>query len=128
MSIGVLLGEKHSFMLDLESFFWVLFWICIHYDGPNRERIVPRFEKWNYVDMEELARIKKGEIDDESDFLESAKENFTAYYQPLIPWVNRMRRVVFPGGARWKKPDPTLYLGMKEIFQAARKDPKVMIV
>ncbi|KAH7115371.1 hypothetical protein B0J13DRAFT_209325 [Dactylonectria estremocensis] len=31
MAIGVLLGEQHSFMHDLESFFWVLFWICIHY-------------------------------------------------------------------------------------------------
>ncbi|KMU75272.1 hypothetical protein CISG_04691 [Coccidioides immitis RMSCC 3703] len=28
MAIGVLYGEKHSFMHDLESFFWVLFWIC----------------------------------------------------------------------------------------------------
>jgi hypothetical protein len=76
--------------------------------------------------MEELAAIKKGEVADEGDFLKSAEENFTVYYQSLIPWVNRMRRVVFPGGARWKKPDPMLYLGMKEIIQTARKDPKVM--
>ncbi|MCJ1359879.1 MAG: hypothetical protein MMC33_009882 [Icmadophila ericetorum] len=34
MAIGVLYGERHSFMHDLESFFWVLFWICIHYSGP----------------------------------------------------------------------------------------------
>ena len=31
MAIGVL-HEKHSFMDDLESFFRVLFWICIHYN------------------------------------------------------------------------------------------------
>jgi hypothetical protein len=126
MAIGVLLGEKHSFMHDLESFFWVLFWICIHYDGPCKERIVPRFEKWNYVDMEELAEIKKGVVAEEGDFLKSSEENFTAYYQPLIPWVNKMRRVVFPDGARRKTPVPTLYRGMKQIIQAARKDPKVM--
>ncbi len=35
MAIGALLGEQHSFMHDLESFFWVLFWICIHYEGPG---------------------------------------------------------------------------------------------
>ena len=35
MAIGALYGEKHTFMHDLESFFWVLFWICIHYNGPN---------------------------------------------------------------------------------------------
>ncbi|WVO16474.1 hypothetical protein L204_104151 [Cryptococcus depauperatus] len=36
MAIGVLWGHEHSFMHDLESFFWVLFWICIHYDGPGK--------------------------------------------------------------------------------------------
>lgn len=35
MAIGVLYGEQHSFMHDLESFFWVLFWICIHYRGSD---------------------------------------------------------------------------------------------
>jgi hypothetical protein len=46
MAIGLLLGEEHSFMHDLESFFWVLFWICIHFNGPNEtSRIVPRFDK-----------------------------------------------------------------------------------
>lgn len=28
MVIELLLGEKHSFIHDLESFFWVPFWIC----------------------------------------------------------------------------------------------------
>ncbi|RBA11773.1 hypothetical protein FPRO05_14255 [Fusarium proliferatum] len=51
MAIGALLGEQHSFMHDLESFFWVLFWICIHYDGPDKSRAVPQFDKWNYADI-----------------------------------------------------------------------------
>ncbi|KAI1505466.1 hypothetical protein F5X99DRAFT_415913 [Biscogniauxia marginata] len=58
MAIGTLLGEQHSFMHDLESFFWVLFWICIHYDGPGKSRLVPRFNKWNFVEPEELAEMK----------------------------------------------------------------------
>ncbi|RSL75554.1 hypothetical protein CEP52_017844 [Fusarium oligoseptatum] len=49
MAIGALLGEQHSFMHDLESFFWVLFWICIHYDGPGEDRVVQEFDKWNYL-------------------------------------------------------------------------------
>lgn len=36
IAIGALLGEQHSFMHDLESFFWVLFWICIHYDAQGK--------------------------------------------------------------------------------------------
>ncbi|KAI1418951.1 hypothetical protein F5Y12DRAFT_789471 [Xylaria sp. FL1777] len=30
MAIGLLDDEQHSYMHDLESFFWVLFWICLH--------------------------------------------------------------------------------------------------
>lgn len=72
MAIGLLLGEKHSFMHDLESFFWIIFWIifwiCTHYEGPTAGRVVPKFEKWNYVDMEELAELKKGSVAHEGDF------------------------------------------------------------
>jgi hypothetical protein len=126
IAIGVLLGEEHSYIHDYESFFWVLFWICIHFNGPNdKGAVVDRFEKWNYTDTVELADAKKGVVSDEGDFLKTAQECFTSYYQPLIPWVNKLRRVVFPDGKRWKKPDPSLYSDMKEILQAAQDDPKV---
>ncbi|KAK7178371.1 serine threonine-protein kinase sgk2, partial [Paraphaeosphaeria sporulosa] len=123
MAIGVLLDdENHSFMHDLESFFWVLFWICVHYTGPNQGRTVPRFDKWNYLDAEELAGAKKGVVDDERDFLKIASETFTPYYQPLIPCINKLRRKVFPGGGRWRDPNSKLYDEMKEILRAARHD------
>ncbi|KAM5469182.1 hypothetical protein MauCBS54593_004534 [Microsporum audouinii] len=125
MAIGVLNGEKHSFMHDLESFFWVLFWICIHYDSPSKGKRVPRFEKWNYMDTIELADAKKGVISDESDFLTTAAENFTPYYQPLASWVNRLRRVVFPDGARWKKPNPSLSMEMIDVLRRAQSDLNV---
>ena len=121
MAIGVPLDDElHSFMHDLESFFWVLFWICIHFDGPKRERGVKRFDKWNYVDTEELAEIKKGIVGDERDFLKTVEGTFTPHYQPLIPYVNRLRRKVFPDCKRWRDPNPKLYLDMKEILRAAR--------
>ncbi|KFG81455.1 serine/threonine-protein kinase Sgk2 [Metarhizium anisopliae] len=122
MAIGALLGEQHSFMHDLESFFWVLFWICVHYDGTQKERVVPRFERWNYVDTEELASSKKGLIDDEEDFVKIAEENFTKYYQPLIIRVNRLRRKVFPNGERWKRPNPELYSWMRDILHEVEAD------
>jgi hypothetical protein len=81
IAIGALMGEKHSFMHDLESFFWVLFWICIHYSGPNGEsRVFPKFETWNYAQMEELAKIKLGTVSDEEIFINTIMENFTPYY------------------------------------------------
>ncbi|KAF3768220.1 hypothetical protein M406DRAFT_109223 [Cryphonectria parasitica EP155] len=125
MAIGTLLGEQHSFMHDLESFFWVLFWICIHYDA-NGEDIGPtEFDSWNYESDNKLVGSKKGVISDEEDFLKMVKENFTSYYQPLIPWVNRLRRGVFPGGERRKRPEPKLYSSMKKILQDAQQDAEV---
>ncbi|KAI1910566.1 hypothetical protein LOZ12_004500 [Ophidiomyces ophidiicola] len=126
MAIGVLLDEQHSFMHDLESFFWVLFWICIHYKGPGKGRVVERFDRWNFMDMEDLAKQKKGEVIHEGDFLKSSAHHFTDYYQPLVPWVNRLRRVVFPNGGRWKTPDKSLYSTMREILRNAQEDPDVI--
>lgn len=102
----------------------MLFWICIHYNGAKQERAVPRFDKWNYVDTEELAGSKRGIVDGERDFLRTVEENLTPYYQPLIPCVNRLRRKVFPNGGRWRNSNPRLYLEMKEILQAAQDDLK----
>ncbi|KAM7218491.1 hypothetical protein V8F06_006095 [Rhypophila decipiens] len=95
MAIGALLGEQHSFMHDLESFFWVLFWICIHCDGPGQGKVVTRYDKWNFADTWTLAMIKKGTIGDERDFIKEAQENFTLYYQPMVPWVIKLWKAVF---------------------------------
>lgn len=119
MAIGVLYGEKHCFMHDLESFFWVLFWICIHCDGPGKRSIVERFEKWNYMNTEELAAAKQGVISEENDFLRIAGDYFTPSYQSLISCVNRLRRLVFPGGGRWKKPNSNLPQNMIKMLQDA---------
>ena len=117
MAIGVLLGEDHSLLHDLESFFWVLFWVCVHYNGPNETRVVKRFERWNYMDMEDLAGVKKVAVDDERHFLKIAQENFTPYYQPLICWVNKLRRVVFK---RSRRSNHSMYSNMMEILRAAQ--------
>ncbi|KAK4243176.1 hypothetical protein C7999DRAFT_44951 [Corynascus novoguineensis] len=125
MAIGALLGEQHSFMHDLESFFWVLFWICIHCDGPGEGTVVAQFDKWNYADTEELAQLKKGQISDEGDFIKAAEKNFTPYYKPMVPWVNKLRKVVFPNGRRWEREDSGLYTRMRKILEEARKDPRI---
>ena len=80
MVIGTLLGEQHSFMHGLESFFWVLFWICIYYDGPGKDVGSIEFDSWNYESDGKLVRSKKGVIDDEDDFLTTADEHFVRYY------------------------------------------------
>ncbi|KAH8743581.1 hypothetical protein F5883DRAFT_40734 [Diaporthe sp. PMI_573] len=128
MAIGALQGEQHSFMHDLESFFWVLFWICIHFDGPTKDRVVSRFDKWNYVDTDEraedLAGIKLIVVAREEMFMKTTTKYFTQYYQPLTPLMNSLRKVVFPGDKPWKCEDERLYSRIGEILQKGREDLK----
>ncbi|KAF6824979.1 serine threonine-protein kinase sgk2 [Colletotrichum musicola] len=126
MAIGALLGEQHSFMHDLESFFWVLFWICIHYNANGKDVGSTEFDSWNYEGDNKLILSKVGTIGDESLFLKIAVENFTPYHQPLVTWVNRLHKEVFPSGERWKQPEPELYSSMKKILHDAQEDRGVL--
>ncbi|KAI1382502.1 uncharacterized protein F4822DRAFT_443917 [Hypoxylon trugodes] len=65
MAIRILKGRQYSFEHDLKSFFWVLFWICIHYNSSNEERSVPEFEKWNVISISKLVTLKRGIVADE---------------------------------------------------------------
>lgn len=82
----VYLGEKHSFTHDLESFFWVLFWICIHYNGPGKEIEPTDFDCWNYEDDKKLAHSKKGIVDDEDDFLKTTVHKIAAFCHFSCYW------------------------------------------
>lgn len=83
--MAVLHGEQDSFMHDLESFFWVLLWICIHYSGSGESRVLPEFNKWNYADSKELAWMKTGIVVNEGGFLKMEEDSLTSYFQILIP-------------------------------------------
>ncbi|KAL2809727.1 hypothetical protein BJX63DRAFT_434895 [Aspergillus granulosus] len=127
MAISLLLGKKHTFMHDLESFFWVIFWICIHYDGPTKKsKVIPMFERWNYADMEELAFWKQGIVSVPQNFIMMVDKNITPFYRPLAPWLNRLRKVVFPSGKPFKNPDLALYSKMKRVLRDAQRDPNVI--
>jgi hypothetical protein len=122
MAIGVLLGDQHSFMHDLESFFWVIYWICVHYTGPGSSLGATRYyEEWNYMEDSKLALLKTGFITNEGVFLRMMEDHVTPSYRPLVPWVNRLRRVVFPDGRPWIEPDEGLYERMKTILRDARE-------
>ena len=128
MAIGALYGEPHSFMHDLESFFWVLFWICIHCDGLDekgkvKRRRVSQYEKWNYEDPEELADSKGGLVVEEERF-NKATAGFTNTFQSLAPCVRDLRQYVFPNGKRWLGENKELYSQMKTVFEKVEKARK----
>ncbi|KUI64128.1 hypothetical protein VM1G_10898 [Cytospora mali] len=119
MAIGVLKGEQHSFTHDLESFFWVLFWICIHYESPGKGIVDESFEKWNYMGVDELIRNKMGVIASKDVFLWNARK-FTDYCNPLIPWVEKLREVIIPGDKDHHQ-DEKLYSQMKDVLREASR-------
>jgi len=116
-------------MHDLESFFCVLFWICIHYNGPNEPPIYESgFEQWNSMTTEDLAKMKSGTIVEEATFLKTMLTYATPYFQPLIPWLEELRKVVFPNDKKWRVEVEGLYEGMRDVLRKAMIDPKVRAV
>ena len=128
MAIGALLGEDHTFMDDLESIFWTLFWICIHWNGPGKNFKKSEFEEWNYLSTTKLARQKAGLVSKERDFNSTVERNFSNCCQILIPCMRELRRVVFPSGSRWDREDRELYSRMRAILEKARDDPKFLAI
>ncbi|KAF2174644.1 hypothetical protein K469DRAFT_648111 [Zopfia rhizophila CBS 207.26] len=123
MAIGTLYGdEDHSFMHDLESFFWVLFWICVHWNGPGLPRNRTEYDSWNYEPTQKLAEIKKGKVDEEDKFTKEVMKKFTVHCKPLVPCVQELRKVVFPDGKRWLREDRQLYSYMKSVLEQALKN------
>ncbi|KAI9731295.1 MAG: hypothetical protein M1834_005198, partial [Cirrosporium novae-zelandiae] len=125
MAIGALDGEQHSFLHDLESFFWVLFWMCIHCTGPDGQNRKTRFENWNYKPVDELAREKAGLATRARQFALVMDEHITDYCQPLVPWLNKLHDVVFPNHQIRASEDRNLYSAMKIVLQQALDDPEV---
>ncbi|KAI9760491.1 MAG: hypothetical protein M1840_002401 [Geoglossum simile] len=80
IAIGAFYSEDHTFMYDLESFFWVLIWICIHYTGPEQAQETTDFEFWNYKNTTKLAKIKQGMVVHKGDFIKEISQNFIPYY------------------------------------------------
>ena len=124
MAIGALLGEQHSFMHDLESFFWVFFWICVHYEGLNKhgktcERRT-EFEEWNYENPQKLATTKIGTIS--SRMFGLVDKEVTKHCASLLPCLKELHGVVFPGDTARQKEDHGLYEKMIQVFTKAKSD------
>lgn len=121
MAIGALDGDPHSFMHDLESFFWVLFWICIHYTRPGKEtQDIGEFKDWNYESTEKLAQLKSDLVSEEERINKQMSVFVTDYCKDLIPCVEELWKIIFPGGKRWKAENHSLYSQMKAVIEKAR--------
>jgi hypothetical protein len=83
--------------------------------------VVKEFDDWNYMTTSALAVMKSGIVADRI-FLRKMVEVVTPYFQPLIPWLDKLRRIVFQN---WEGEDEELYEKMKQILRRAMDDPAV---
>lgn len=91
-------------------------------NGPGLLRSKTKYESWNYEVTRESAIYKDGMVHREDRFDEEVISNFTAYCRPLIPCMQELRKVVFPGGSSWLREHRQLYTKIKSVMEQARKD------
>ena len=77
---------------------------------------INKYERWISRSPGDLAGDNRCAVDDQEGFLKSARWDFTDFYQPLVPWVNSLRKKVFPSGVRWRAEDDTLCERMKGVL------------
>jgi serine/threonine protein kinase len=122
MAVQALMGEHHAFKHDLESFFWVLFWLGIHWDGPTRKRRTETaYSEWNTMTTRTFATVKMGQIYSARIFRKDLEEHCSDYCKALIPCLMGLRDEIF--GPMWEKDDDEdLYSRMIHVLKKARQE------
>lgn len=111
MAVGALEGKRPTFMHDLESFFWSLFCVCIHYQGLSRgKKVDEKWENWNFKDNMDLVNDKRGLAS--SDYTFGHRMGMcTNYCKPLVPYLYRYASVFFR----------MAYLGLERIWDYTQR-------
>jgi len=103
MAINVLLRiEPHSYRHDLESFFYVLIWICVFYeltgyphyilDANNKQRLPDVLSGWSRADA---AGVKHLQMFHEKAF-QRILDEFSDGFKELESMVREVRHALFP--------------------------------
>ena len=100
MSINVLLGsEEHSAADDLESFFYVLLFLCLEYSGPGRRRdwdiCKTDLRHWIKGDFRTISQTKSSDVISAVRFRSTVLENIPPYFQDLGTCLDDLRRYIF---------------------------------
>jgi hypothetical protein len=100
MAIEVLLGINHTYRHDLESFFYVLLWMCARQawtNGLGEEQKRPQYSllnKWETGSFKDVAEAKEGQM--AVSGLERIMGEFPQALDVVKPLCVRMRNILFP--------------------------------
>ena len=129
MAIEVLHGKGHTYRHDLESFFYVLIWMCIRYghvdmdDGQARKKsrqlTTSALRDWYTGNYRQIASTKLGHMD--KNGFEGIIAEFAPRFENLKKLARELRNVLFPirDGAIFTgtfRDNDIMYDGMIEAF------------
>ncbi|KAL5354469.1 hypothetical protein ACLOAV_000558 [Pseudogymnoascus australis] len=132
MAIEVLQGKGHTYRHDLESFFYVLIWMCIRYghvdmdDRQTRKKSRPlttsALRDWYTGNYRQIASTKLGHMD--KNGFEDIIAEFALRFENLKALARELRNVLFPirDGAIFTgtfRDNDIMYDGMIEAFNKA---------
>ncbi|KAK7214782.1 hypothetical protein V2G26_002785 [Clonostachys chloroleuca] len=124
MAVGILLGRRHWYWHDLESFLYVLLWSIIT-DGSESPPRNSKLRMWSRGDWDDIAARKTAEME-EAGF-GSILAEFPEKFESLKQLAESVRRILFPivDGAVWTGTDNnsdtinSLYDGIVGAFEHA---------
>ncbi|KJZ68222.1 hypothetical protein HIM_12387 [Hirsutella minnesotensis 3608] len=99
MAIEVLQGIDHTYRHDLESFFYVLLWLCGRrgWEFVNRPKGQPTdsmFTDWYTGSFRNIAKAKRGNMD--ANGFEDVLEEFPEEFECIKPLCRELRSILFP--------------------------------
>ncbi|TGJ83761.1 hypothetical protein E0Z10_g5007 [Xylaria hypoxylon] len=100
MAVEVLRTADHTYRHDLESFFYVLLWMCARqswsngFAGEERPPKESLLRKWEIGNFKDIARTKEGDMTVNS--LERIMGEFPGALDVVKPLCLRIRKILFP--------------------------------
>ncbi|ODA82744.1 hypothetical protein RJ55_01253 [Drechmeria coniospora] len=100
MAVEVLRKTDHTYRHDLESFLYVLLWMCVRQSWNNGfagKRMPPKeslLRKWEIGSFKDIARTKAGDMT--VDGLEEIMAEFPDALDAVKPLCLRIRKILFP--------------------------------
>lgn len=101
MAIGILTGAQHTYRHDLESLFYVLFWVAIcndrEHDDARSLRYQPETSRlwgWCSTDFRSVSRNKS--VDMSPEGFSRILGEFSTQFKPLKGLARELRQLLFP--------------------------------
>jgi hypothetical protein len=92
-------GWRHGYRDDMESFFYVLIWICCLWEKPKKKKEVTPLKAWMEGSFVNIAANKLLAMIDDDYFENSILSHFSKYFTFLRTLAREFRQLLFPSAS-----------------------------